>query len=40
MAMEMQITGIKVLIIPVAMPLMITVAAPVCDDSDTLWVGL
>ena len=40
MATETQITGIRVLNIPVAIPLMITVAAPVCDDSDTRCVGL
>ena len=34
------ITGITVLSIPVANPLIITVAAPVCDDSDTCLVGL
>ena len=38
--MDTQATGMRVLIIPVAMPLIITVAAPVWDDSDTFFVGL
>ena len=39
-ATEMVTTGIMVEIIPVPIPLMITVAAPVCDDSAMACVGL
>ena len=40
MATEMVTTGIIVEIMPVPMPLMITVAEPVCDDSAMRCVGL
>ena len=40
MAIEMQMTGTRVLSIPVAMPPMITVAAPVWEASETRLVGM
>ena len=40
MATPIVITGMQVEIIPVPIPLMITVAAPVCPASEIFWVGL